>query len=137
MERDRLAPYIGALGCLVLAVLLSVPYFLIESQPQLLAAYYNSGPFGIVGVIFLATLGVVIFLSSVRGRADAELIAGIMLVVGVVMFALTALWAASVDSAVLFSFPATYSWLEYHPWASLAVSAIVTASAGVYANAVR
>ena len=118
-------------------MLLSVPYFVIDSQPQLLDAYYNSGPFGIVGVIFLATLGVVIFLSSVRGRADAELIAGIMLVVSVVMFALTMLWAVEVDSAVLYSFPATYSWLEYHPWASLAISAIIAAAAGVYADAVQ
>lgn len=137
MERDRFAPYVGALGCLVLAVLLSVPYVVIEGQLQLLEAYYNSGPLGIVGVIFLATLGVVVFLSSVRGRADAELVAGIMLVVGVVIFALTALWAATVDSAVLYSFPATYSWLEYHPWASLAVSAVIAAAAGVYAAAVR
>ena len=136
MDRDQLVPYIGALASLLLVAVVSAPYLVIKSQSQLVGEYYTAGPLGIVGVIFLATLGTVIFLSSVRGRADAELVAGIMLVVGVVMFILTALWVFSIDSAVLFSFPSTYSWLEYHPWASLALSGIVATAAGVYATAV-
>ncbi|MFW6320413.1 MAG: DUF7548 family protein [Halohasta sp.] len=140
MERDRVAPYVGAVGCLVLASLLSIPYAVIDTQPGVLGAYYNAGPIGIVGVIFLSILGIVIFLSSVRGRADAELIAGIMLVVGVVIFGMTALWAGwllAVDPASLYSFPAEYAWIEYHPWAALAVSGVVAAAGGLYATAVR
>jgi len=136
MERDRVAPYIGAVGCLVLVALLSAPYFLIESQPPLLGDYYSAGPLGVVGAIFLATLGTVIFLSSVRGRADPELVAGIMVVVGGTIFGLTALWALSIDSTLLFSFPADASWIENHRWASLAVSAVIAGAAGVYASAV-
>ncbi|ATW89839.1 hypothetical protein halTADL_3137 [Halohasta litchfieldiae] len=136
MERERLAPYLGAVACLILVALLSAPYFVIESQPPLLGDYYSAGPLGIVGALFLATLGVVIFLSSVRGRADPELVAGIMLVVGVTIFGLTALWAVAIDSTLLFSFPADYSWIEYHPWASLAVSGVVAGAAAIYAAAV-
>jgi len=136
MDRDRLAPYIGALASLLLVAVVSTPYLVIDDQSQLLGEYYTAGPLGIVGVIFLATLGTVIFLSSVRGRADAELVAGIMLVVGVTIFALTSLWTFSIDSTVLFSFPAEVSWMEYHRWASLALSGIVATAAGVYATAV-
>jgi hypothetical protein len=136
MERERIAPYIGAVGSLVLAVVLSAPYFAITTQSQLLADYYNAGPLGVVGAIFLATLGAVIFLSSVRGRADPELIAGIMLVVGVAIFGLTALWAVSIDTTLLFSFPSNASWIENHRWVSLAVSAVVAAAAAAYAAAV-
>jgi hypothetical protein len=136
MERERLAPYLGAVACLILAALLSAPYLVIESQPQLLGDYYSAGPLGIGGALFLATLGVVIFLSSVRGRADPELVAGIMLVVGVTIFGLTALWALAIDSTLLFSFPAEASWIEYHPWASLAISGVVGGAAAAYAAAV-
>lgn len=136
MERERIAPYIGAVGCLVLAVVLSAPYFAITTQSQLLANYYGAGPVGVVGAIFLATLGAVIFLSGVRGRADPELVAGIMLVVGVVIFGMTALWAVSVDTTLLFSFPSNAAWIENHRWVSLAVSAVVAAAAGAYAAAV-
>ena len=136
MERERIAPYIGAVGSLVLAVVLSAPYFAITTQSQLLADYYSAGPLGVVGAIFLATLGVVIFLSSVRGRADPELVAGIMLVVGVAIFGLTALWAVSIDTTLLFSFPSNAAWIETHRWVSLAVSAVVAAAAAAYAAAV-
>ena len=136
MERERIAPYIGAVGCLLVAVVLSAPYFVITTQSQLLGDYYGAGPLGVVGAIFLATLGTVIFLSSVRGRADPELVAGIMLVVGVAIFGLTALWAVSIDPTLLFSFPSNAAWIEYHRWASLAVSGVVAAAAGLYAAAV-
>ncbi|WP_253738430.1 DUF7548 family protein [Halohasta salina] len=136
MDRTRIAPYLGALGSLVLAVVLSAPYVLINTQPQLLADYYGAGPLGVTGAIFLATLGVVIFLSSVRGRADPELVAGIMLVVGVAIFGLTVLWAVSIDSTLLFSFPSDAAWIESHRWLSLAASAVVAAAAAAYAAAV-
>ena len=136
MDRTRIAPYLGALGSLVLAVVLSAPYALINTQTQLLGDYYGAGPLGITGGIFLATLSVVIFLSSVRGRADADLVAGIMLVVGAAIFGLTALWAVSIDQVVLFSFPSNAAWIEYHRWVSLAVSAVVAAAAVAYAAAV-
>mgnify|MGYP006275276319 FL=1 len=136
MDWTRIAPSLGALGSLVLAVVLSAPYALITTQTSLLADYYGAGPLGITGGIFLATLGVVIFLSSVRGRADAELVAGIMLVVGTAIFGLTALWAVSIDPVVLFSFPSNAAWIEYHRWLSLGVSAVVAAAAAAYAAAV-
>ena len=136
MERDRLAPYLGAVASLTLAVVLSIPYLVVETQSPLLGDYYTAGPLGVVGAVFLATLGIVIFLSSVRGRADPELVAGIMLAVGLTIFVLTALWAVSIDETLLFSFPADVSWIEYHRWVSLAISGVVAAAAAAYGAAV-
>jgi len=136
MDYDRLAPYLGAVGCLLLAGVASAPFAIIDGQDQLLASYYASGPLGLTGVIFLAVLGIVIFLSSVRGRADASLVAGIMLVVGPSMFGLTLLWAVFIESTVLFSFPPEYAWLEYHPWATVGLAGIVAAASGLYAASV-
>ncbi len=137
MELDRVVPYLGALACLTLVMVLSAPFLLIEGQGQLVSDYYASGPLGVAGAIFLAALGIVIFLSSVRGRADASLVSGIMLAVGLTVFAITGLWAITIESTVLFSFPAEYSWLEYHPWGSLAVSALVAVMAAAYAVVVN
>jgi hypothetical protein len=133
MDLDRLLPYLGAGSCLVFVALLVVPYGIIEGQTELLGAYYNSGPLGVGGALFLAVLGVVIFLSGVRGQADPTLVAGIMLAVGVAIFGVSALWALTMESTIIFGFPAEYSWLEYHPWASLAVSGLIAGIAGGYA----
>ena len=136
MELDRAVPYAGALLAVLLAAVLAGPYFAIEGQSQLLGAYYGSGPLGVVGAIFLAILGSVIFLSGVRGRADPALVAGIMLAVGVTILALTALWAFTIDPTVLFGFPATYSWLELHRWVSLVIGVSLAAAAAAYAAVV-
>ncbi|TQQ83327.1 hypothetical protein EGH24_00540 [Halonotius terrestris] len=133
MDLDYLLPHLGAGVCLVLVALLAAPYALIEGQPELVGAYYNAGPLGVAGALFLAVLGIVIFLSGVRGQADPTLVAGIMLAVGLTIFALTVVWAITMESTIIFSFPSQYSWLEYHPWASLAVSGVLAGVAGGYA----
>ena len=136
MDLDRLAPYLGAVGCLLLAIVAVAPFAIIDEQSQLVASYYAAGPLGLTGVIFLAILGVVIFLSSVRGRADAALVAGIMLVVGTTMFLLTALWAFSLDPELTEQFVVAYPWMEYHSWSTLGFSGVVAAASGLYAAAV-
>ena len=136
MDSDRLVAYFGAVGCLVLVVVASLPFALIDEQSQLVASYYAAGPLGLTGVIFLGVLGVVIFLSSVRGRADATLVAGIMLVVGLTMFLLTALWAFSLDPELTERFVVAHPWIVYHPWSTLGFSGVVAAASGLYAAAV-
>lgn len=137
MELDRVVPYAGAVACLLLAVVLSTPFLLIEGQADLVNAYYASGPLGVFGALFLSALGVVIFLSGVRGRADPQLVAGLMLAIGLAAFLITALWAATMDATVLFSFPSAYDWLEYHPTVSAAVAALVAAASAAYAYVLR
>ncbi len=128
MKPDRVLPHLGALSCLGLAVVLSVPYFTVSGQSKLLAAYYGAGPLGVAGAIFLAVLGSVIFLSGVRGQADPTLVAGIMVAVGVTIFGVTALWTFLVEP-IVFSFPSQYAWLDTHRWLSLGLSLVLAALA--------
>ncbi|XVH30994.1 DUF7548 family protein [Haloferacaceae archaeon DSL9] len=136
MQLARVSSYLGALACLVVAVALAVPYLVVEGQPELLSAYYTAGPLGAAGTGFLAVLGVVIFLSGERGSADPELIAGIVIALGVALFVFTVLWAVSISESVLFSFPPEYAWLEYHRWAVAVPALVVLAAAIGYTRAV-
>jgi len=137
MEPDRTLPYLGAVASLVFTVVAAAPYVLITGQTELLGAYYGAGPFGLTGGIFLAILGVVIFLSGVRGQADPTLVAGIMLAVGLAIFGLTAAWTLLLPSGVIYSFPAQYDWLEFHPWATLVASGLIGGAAAGYAFVVN
>ncbi len=136
MDYDRLAPYLGAVGCLLLAGVASAPFAIIDEQSQFVASYYAAGPLGLTGVVFLAILGVVIFLSSVRGRADASLVAGIMLVVGPTIFVLSGLWALSLDPSLTERFVVAHPWIAYHSWTTVGLSGLVAAASGLYAAAV-
>ncbi|RJX51932.1 DUF7548 family protein [Halonotius pteroides] len=137
MEPDRTLPYLGAVASLVFTVVAAAPYVLVTGQTELLGAYYAAGPFGLTGGIFLAILGVVIFLSGVRGQADPTLVAGIMLAVGLAIFGLTAAWTLLVPSEVIYSFPTQYDWLEFHPWAALVASGLIGGAAAGYAFVVN
>jgi len=136
MDTDQVVPYLGAIGCLLVVIVASAPFAVIDEQSQLVASYYAAGPLGLTGVIFLGVLGVVIFLSSVRGRADALLVAGIMLAVGLTMFGLTALWAVSLDPELTERFLVAHPWIAYHSWSTVALSGLVAVVSGIYAAAV-
>ncbi|MGM0606419.1 MAG: DUF7548 family protein [Halobacteriota archaeon] len=137
MEFDRVASYVGAAASFALALVLSIPYLLVEGHAELLVAYYGAGPLGAFGAVFLSVLAVVIFLSGERGRADPIVVAGIAVVVGVVLLGVVALWSASITDSLLFSFPPEYSWLEYHAPASVVIAAVVAVAGVVYAWAVQ
>lgn len=136
MDSDEVVAYLGAVGCLLVAIVASAPFAIIDEQSQLVASYYAAGPLGVAGVVFLGVLGTVIFLSSVRGRADAPLVAGIMLVVGLTMFLLAALWAISLDPELTERFVVAYPWMKYHSWSTVGLAGIVAAASGLYAAAV-
>ncbi|MFW6382440.1 MAG: DUF7548 family protein [Haloferacaceae archaeon] len=139
MTLDRLVPHVGAAACLVLAAVLSAPYFLVDAQPELLTAYYGAGPVGVVAAVFLSVLGVVIFLSGVRGRADPALVSGIMLAVGVTIFLLTVLWAVTLEAAIVenvLALDPSAGWLSIHRWLAAATAFVVGAAAALYAHTV-
>ncbi|ERH06269.1 MAG: hypothetical protein J07HN4v3_01881 [Halonotius sp. J07HN4] len=137
MEPDRALPYLGAVASLVFSMVAAAPYVLITGQTELLGAYYGAGPFGLSSGIFLSVVGIVIFLSGVRGQADPTLVAGIMLAVGLAIFGLTAAWTLLLPSGVIYSFPSQYDWLECHPWLTLVASGLIGGAAAGYALVVN
>lgn len=136
MDLTDAAPVAGIVGCLATLLTLAAPYALIDEPGTGLSVYYASGPVGVWGVAFLATLLVVVFLSGWQGRSAPDTVAGVALVGAFALLVLTALWAVSVDVENLLSFPANAQWITDHRWVVLACSAVVPLSATAYARAV-
>ena len=135
MQTEQVAPAAGVVGCLALVAAVLAPYALL-SDPSGLGPYYTSGPVGAGALAFLALLSIVVLLAGRRGRTDPPTAAGIAFVVSLAMLAIGALWALSVDSNVLFSFPPADAWIQYHRWLLLALTGVVFASTAAYARAV-
>lgn len=136
MELRQVASRVGALACLMTAIVAAAPFVLVDGNTQLVGAYYGSGPVGLTAVVAFTLVGVVGFASAERGNVEPETIAGGLVVLGVVVVGLVGLWWASVDGTVLYSFPSEYRWIEWHPTAVVVSSLAVLATAGVYARSV-
>lgn len=135
MDVERVAPWVGILGCLAALAALTAPFALVDAPGADLGAYYAAGTVGGGGLAFLAVLSIVVFLAGQRGRADPTTAAGVVVVLGAAMVGVAALWATSIDPTLLYSFPPSAAWLEYHRWVVVALAAVVAVAAGAYANA--
>ncbi|MGQ4555884.1 DUF7548 family protein [Halobellus sp. GM3] len=133
-DYDSIAPTVGAIVCLLLAAIVFAPALLVTTSDVGVAEYYASGPFGVSVVGFLALLNVIVFLAGAQERSDPVTLAGVALVSGLAVLLFSILWAVSIESTLLFSFPSEYAWIENHRWAVVTVSAIVTIAAGSYAR---
>lgn len=136
MERRQVASRMGALACLITAIVAAAPFVLVDGYTQLVGAYYAAGPVGLTAVVAFTLVGAVGFASAERGNVDPETMAGALVVLGVVVVGLVGLWWASIDQTVLYSFPREYRWIEWHPVAVAVASITVLATAGAYARSV-
>lgn len=136
MNLRRVAPSVGAASCLVLAVVVAAPWILIEGEELLVSDYYAAGVAGLGVVGFLALLGAVAFASAERGNVDPVTMAGGLVALGVVLLVLALLWWVSLEESVLYSFPAEYRWLEWHPSAVVGMSTVTALIGAGYAYAV-
>jgi hypothetical protein len=110
------------------------PLVLVTGAGDTVGAYYAAGPFGLTGVGLLAVVAAVVYLSVGQPHTDALTISGVGLVVamGVVLAAVA--WVLTLDSTVLFSFPAEYAWIENHRWVVLGGAVVLTAVSGLQAR---
>lgn len=136
MDTADAAPTAGIVACLALLLALAAPFVLAGGAESPLGVYYASGVVGVTGAAFIAAVLVVVFLSGIQGRSPPDTVAGIAVVAGLALFVIALSWALAVGEDVLFSFPASAAWIEYHRWVVLAIAALVPAAAGTYARAV-
>lgn len=136
MDLERFAPTAGIIGALCLAAAVAVPGLAIESGAGPTATYYASGPIGLSLVGLLALLSIIVFLSGRQERTDPATAAGLALVLALAMLGLSAIWAFSIDSTVLFSFEQEYAWLEYHRLSVLGAAVLTVVGAAGYARSV-
>lgn len=132
---SRLSTAAAAVAALLAAVVF-LPLALVSGAGPTLSAYYAAGPFGLTAVGLLALVAVVVFLSVSQPHTDELLFSGAALVVALGTLLLTVAWIATLDSTVLFSFPAEYAWIANHRWAVLVGTLALSAVAGLQTRAV-
>ncbi|ELZ91547.1 hypothetical protein C440_14574 [Haloferax mucosum ATCC BAA-1512] len=136
MDTERLAPTVGIVGSMLLAIAVAVPAVTVEAADGQVAAYYASGPVGISIVGMLALLEVIVFLSGKQARTDPAMASGLGVVLSLSMLGLATLWSVSIDPTVLFSFEQQYTWLTYHRWAVLGAAGVTFVGGAGYARSV-
>lgn len=134
MDTARAFSYLGAVSCLLVVVALAAPALVVEGFERLLRDYYTAGPTGALGIGFFAAIGGAVFLSGERGRADPPLVAGLTVVIGIALVALSGAWILSMEETLVFSFPAEYDWIQYHRFVVLGFSVLALVAGGGYAR---
>ncbi|WP_338739073.1 DUF7548 family protein [Haloplanus salilacus] len=134
MRTEQAAAALGIAGCVAVVVSLVLPYVTASGWGAALGRYYAAGPLGVWGLVFLALVGVVVFLAGIRGRTDPTTAAGIALAIGVVALLIALVWALSVSLDPLFGYPG--SWITDHRWIVVAATAVVPLAAALYARSV-
>lgn len=131
MERSRLAPLVGIVGCLLVVALLAVPYVLVRTAAaSSVGFYYSAGAINpLVGGLF-AFVGLIVIAAGRQGRTDPGLAAGVALALGVFIVGVTALWAATLPDGVVFDMDAP-AIIQHHRLATIVAAGIVPV-AGVW-----
>lgn len=118
----------------VLAVVVFAPLVLVSGTGSTLGDYYAAGPFGLTAVGLLAVVAAVVYLSIGQPHTDSLTISGVGIVVTVGVLLTAVAWVFTLDSTVLFSFPAEYAWIENHRWVVLAGAVVLTAVSALQAR---
>lgn len=130
MDEATLAPTLGVLSCFAVLVVLAWPYLL--ASPGAVGTYYTTGFLTPLAAGLFALVGIIAFAAGREGRSDPALVAGVGLVLGLFVFAISFAWALTARVDVLQSPGAV---LPQQRWVLAAVSAIVPASGAWYARA--
>jgi hypothetical protein len=134
MERLRLVPLIGIVGCLLFTFVLAAPYgFLGVESGSGVATYYGTGAVNpLVGGLF-ATVGVIVLAAGRSGRTDPGLAAGVALALGLFIVVIAGLWAATVPHSLVVGL-AENTLIEYHRGVLAAGAVVLPASSVVWAR---
>lgn len=131
MDGTRVAPLVGIAGCLAVLVVLATPYLAIAAGAA--GTYYGTGAVNpLIGGLF-AAVTVIVFAAGDRNRTDPATAAGVGLVFGVLVVAVSLAWAVTVPEDIVFQL-STSSLLGVHRWVLTAVSLAIPAGGLWYAN---
>ncbi|USZ73080.1 DUF7548 family protein [Natronosalvus halobius] len=132
MHAHQRPPTLGVVAALTYVLAALAPYVLLEVETSVLEVYYAAGLAGPNLLSLFALVAVVLFAAGRQTRTEPDLVAGVTLVLGLVLLAVTALWAVSVPESVVFEPGA--DWFVYHRWLTTAISAVIPAAAVWYAR---
>ncbi|WP_255196811.1 DUF7548 family protein [Halorarius litoreus] len=140
MDDVKAAPTVGIVGCLLVLLVLTIPYLLV-AESSAVGAYYGAGAITPLAGGLFALVGVIVFAAGREERSDPSLVAGAGLVFGLFIFLISALWAVTVPASVplqlgsLDGLAATL--MELHRWLLAVVALLVPVSAAWYARTLR
>ncbi|QKY19180.1 hypothetical protein B4589_001850 [Halolamina sp. CBA1230] len=129
-DTGKLTAVVAAL----LAVVAFAPLVLVTGTGNTLGAYYAAGPFGLTAVGLLAVVAAVVFLSVGQPHTDPLTLSGVGVVVALGTLLTAVIWVFTLDSTLLFSFPAEYAWIEHHRWVVIGGAVLLTAVSGFQAR---
>lgn len=140
MDDVRAAPTVAIVACVLVLLLLSAPYLLVE-QASAVNAYYGAGAVTPLVAGLFALVGVIVFAAGREERSDPAIVSGAGLVFGLFMFAIAGLWALTVPESVAVQLGdvggAAATFVEYHRHLVALAAAGVVLAAGWYARALR
>jgi hypothetical protein len=136
MDRTRLAPLVGIVGCLLYAGLLVVPYVVVPaSSGTAVGLYYDSGGINPVVGGFFALIAVIVMAAGRERRTDPGFAAGVALVLGLFMTGIALLWAITVPAGVVPGVGVQApTYLSVHRWVVSGVGAVVPVAGGWWAS---
>lgn len=132
MEARKLAPTVGIVGCLLVLVVLALPYLLV-GPPSAITTYYNAGAITPLAAGLLALVAVIVFAAGREERTDPALAAGATLVFGLFVLVIAVAWAVTVPRSVVTQL-STNTLITYHRGALVLVALLPVASAGWHAR---
>lgn len=137
MDGPRTAATAGTAACLLTAAAVVAPYVVLSGdQMGAVGTYYALGAVSPLAAGLLGLVGAVIFAAGREGRSDPDLVAGVMLAVGVFLVVVTLQWALAYGPAAFFgSENVPTGFLSAHRWSVVAGTALVAASGAWYARA--
>lgn len=134
MDDVRLAPTVGIAACLVIILVLAIPYAIIN--PNAVSTYYGSGAVNPLFAGLFAIVGVIIFSAGREERSNPELTAGIGLVFGVFILGYIILWALTVEIGVVYTLTSVTTF-KYHRYALALTALVIPLSAIWYTRALK
>lgn len=135
MEARKLAPTVGIVGCLLVLVLLALPYVFV-GPPSAVTTYYGAGAITPFAAGLLAAVGVVVFAAGREERSDPALTAGAGLVFGGFVAIIALVWALTVPRSVVTQL-STSTLIGYHRFALVLAALTIPASGAWYARTLR
>jgi hypothetical protein len=126
MDARRLAPTLGIASCLLVLVVLAVPY-LVVGNGTAVNFYYAAGAIDPLVVGLLCAVAIIVFAAGRQGRSDPGIAAGVALAFGAFVVLVASLWALTVPEQVVLQLSRN-ALLGYHR------SALVLATVGVLAG---
>jgi hypothetical protein len=129
MDAQRLAPTLGIGFCLLVLVVLAVPY-LIVAEGTTVDFYYANGAIDPLVAGLLCAVAVVVFAAGRQGRTDPGTAAGVALAFGAFVALVAIAWALTVPEQLVLQLSRS-ALLGYHR-AALVVSSLGVLASGLW-----